>query len=106
MPLPRACGAKRFTLSIGPRFRGLNHGACGRLIARALRASTWRWWLRTIRAKPGLAQLTGSFERIWYGGRAAGESDYRHAEELATALIAGTAVGLAMLSPAAQGGAA
>jgi len=37
--------------------------------------------------KAGLATLTGSFERIWYGGRAAGESDYRNAEQLATGLI-------------------
>jgi hypothetical protein len=37
--------------------------------------------------KAGMATLTGSFERIWYGGRAAGESDYRNAEQLATALI-------------------
>lgn len=41
--------------------------------------------------KAGLAALTGSFERTWYGGRAAGENDYRHAEELATALIDGGA---------------
>ena len=27
--------------------------------------------------RPGLATLTGSFERVWYGGRPAGESDYR-----------------------------
>ena len=37
--------------------------------------------------KAGLATLTGSFERIWYGGRAAGESDYRNAEQQAAALI-------------------
>jgi hypothetical protein len=37
--------------------------------------------------KAGLATLTGSFERIWYGGRAAAESDYRNAEQLAAALI-------------------
>jgi hypothetical protein len=37
--------------------------------------------------KAGLATLTGSFERIWYGGRAAAESDYRSAEQLATGLI-------------------
>ena len=37
--------------------------------------------------KAGLATLTGSFERIWYGGRAAGESDYHSAEQLATGLI-------------------
>jgi hypothetical protein len=39
--------------------------------------------------KPGLTALTGSFERIWYGGRPAGEVDYRRAEDLATALIGG-----------------
>ena len=57
--------------------------------------------------KAGLAQLTGRFELTWYGGRAAGENDYRQAEELAKGLIAGTAVkDSSMLSPAAQGGAA
>jgi hypothetical protein len=47
--------------------------------------------------KAGLATLTGSFERIWYGGRAAGETDYRRAEQLAAALISasGTAGGAA-----------
>ena len=37
--------------------------------------------------KPGLTQLTRSFERTWYGGRAAGPSEYEHAEALATGLI-------------------
>lgn len=37
----------------------------------------------------GLATLTGSFERVWYGGRPAGEGDYRNAEQIATALISG-----------------
>ena len=56
--------------------------------------------------KAGLAQLTGSFERTWYGGRAAGESDYQHAEELAKALISGGSnAGPAGLSAAAEGGA-
>lgn len=41
--------------------------------------------------KPGLAQLTRSFERTWYGGQPAGESDYQRAESLATALMAGAA---------------
>ena len=41
--------------------------------------------------KAGLAALTGSFERVWYGGRAAGEDDYRRADELAAALIGGEA---------------
>ena len=40
--------------------------------------------------KPSLASLTGSFERIWYGGRSAAQSDYLKAEELATALISGS----------------
>ena len=39
----------------------------------------------------GLASLTNRFERTWYGGREARESDYRHAEALAAALISGTA---------------
>jgi hypothetical protein len=39
--------------------------------------------------RPGLATLTGSFERIWYGGRAAAENDYRAAEQLAAGLISG-----------------
>ena len=34
-----------------------------------------------------LAALTGSFELVWYGGRAAAESDYRRAEEIAATLI-------------------
>ena len=37
--------------------------------------------------RPGLATLTGSFERVWYGGRPAGESDYQRAEQIASALI-------------------
>ena len=41
--------------------------------------------------KPGLATLTRSFEHTWYGGRAAQESDYRSAEQLANALISGSA---------------
>ena len=45
--------------------------------------------------KAGLATLTGSFERIWYGGRAAGESDYRSAEQLATGLISGSSSSVA-----------
>jgi hypothetical protein len=39
--------------------------------------------------RAGLTALTRSFERTWYGGRPAGESDYRSAEKLANALIAG-----------------
>ncbi len=56
--------------------------------------------------KAGLARLTGSFERVWYGGRAAVESDYRKAEELADGLIAGgAAAGGADRPVVAEGGA-
>lgn len=37
--------------------------------------------------KAGLTQLTRSFERTWYGGRAADQDDYEHAENLASGLI-------------------
>jgi hypothetical protein len=37
----------------------------------------------------GLASLTRTFERTWYGGRDAGEDDYRGAEALAGELISG-----------------
>ena len=40
--------------------------------------------------RPGLTSLTGSFERIWYGGRTAAEADYQAAEQVANGLIAGT----------------
>jgi hypothetical protein len=71
--------------------------AIARLESRRLwpadRARTPREYLALVAAedprRAGLAQLTGSFERVWYGGRAAGESDYRKAEELADELIAG-----------------
>ena len=38
-----------------------------------------------------LTALTRDFERIWYGGRAAGEGDFRRAEEAMTGLTDGTA---------------
>lgn len=41
--------------------------------------------------RPGLAALTANFERTWYGGRMAGESDYKTAEVLAAELISGSA---------------
>ncbi len=40
---------------------------------------------------PGLGTLTHTFERTWYGGRLANESDYRRTEELAGRLISGSA---------------
>ena len=42
--------------------------------------------------KAGLAKLTGSFERFWYGGRSAAQADYLNAEQLANALIAGVRI--------------
>jgi hypothetical protein len=57
------------------------------------RARTPREYLALVAAedtrKPQLAALTSGFERVWYGGCAAAESDYRKAEELANALISG-----------------
>jgi hypothetical protein len=72
--------------------------AISRLESRRLwpadRARTPREYLALVAPedprKPSLATLTGSFERTWYGGRAAAESDYRRAEQLAAALISGT----------------
>ena len=75
------------------------------------RARTPREYLALIAAedprRASLATLTGSFERTWYGGRPAAESDYQKAEELAAALIASsgtTTSGPASPRPA-QGGA-
>jgi hypothetical protein len=55
------------------------------------RARTPREYLALVAAddprQPGLASLTSSFERTWYGGREASESDYRRAEALAATLI-------------------
>ncbi len=57
------------------------------------RARTPREYLALVASDdprhPGLATLTGSFERVWYGGRPAGESDYRRAEQITSALISG-----------------
>jgi hypothetical protein len=58
------------------------------------RARTPREYLALVAPEdprqPGLATLTGSFERIWYGGRQAGESDYQRAEQIVAALISGS----------------
>jgi len=71
------------------------------------RLESWRLWpadrARTPREylalmdsqdprKAGLAKLTGSFERFWYGGRSAAQADYLNAEQLANALIAGVRI--------------
>ena len=58
------------------------------------RARTPREYLALVAAedarRPALATLTGSFERVWYGGRAADESDYQRAEQIASSLIGGS----------------
>jgi hypothetical protein len=69
--------------------------AISRLEAKRLwpadRARTPREYLSLVAAedprRAGLSTLTGSFERTWYGGRAAGEGDYKKAEELADGLL-------------------
>jgi hypothetical protein len=72
--------------------------AISRLESRRLwpadRARTPREYLALVTAddprRAGLATLTGSFERTWYGGRKAAESDYLQAEKLADGLINGS----------------
>lgn len=71
--------------------------AISRLESRRLwpadRARTPREYLALVAQgdarKPGLLQLTSAFERFWYGGRAADESDYHSAERVALGLIDG-----------------
>ena len=71
--------------------------AISRLESRRLwpadRARTPREYLALVAEenprRAGLATLTGSFERSWYGGRAAGENEYLQAEKLADGLISG-----------------
>jgi hypothetical protein len=88
--------------------------AISRLESRRLwpadRARTPREYLALVAPedarKPGLSQLTSTFERFWYGGRDAGEDDYKHAEDLASSLIAGGApAGNRELSAAPESGA-
>jgi len=77
--------------------------AIARLESRRLwpadRARTPREYLALVAGddlrRESLAALTGSFERTWYGGRPAAESDYQRAAELASALIAGSAAATA-----------
>ena len=88
--------------------------AISRLESRRLwpadRARTPREYLALVAhedsRKAGLSQLTSTFERFWYGGRPACESDYRSAENLASSLISGGAPpGPGELSAAPEGGA-
>jgi hypothetical protein len=88
--------------------------AISRLESRRLwpadRARTPREYLALVAQedprKPGLSQLTNAFERFWYGGRPAAESDYRNAESLASSLMSGAAsASTGNLSAAPEGGA-
>lgn len=112
-PAPGAASARNWQLWLEDARRAASAGqwrdavhflywaAISRLESRRLwpadRARTPREYLALVAAgdarKPDLTQLTGSFERIWYGGRPAGEDDYRRAEQLALALIEGQAKG-------------
>jgi len=57
------------------------------------RARTPREYLALVapedERKGPLSALTRSFERVWYGGRPAGEQEYKRAEEIANGLISG-----------------
>lgn len=109
-PAPGAASARDWQLwledarraAAAAQFREAVHfvywAAISRLESRRLwpadRARTPREYLALVAPedprKTGLATLTGSFERIWYGGRPACESDYLQADELAAALISGS----------------
>jgi uncharacterized protein DUF4129 len=89
--------------------------AIARLESRRLwpadRARTPREYLALIAPedprRAGLAALTGSFERTWYGGRSAAERDYQRAEAIAASLIEGGSGVVASESRnATEGGAA
>ncbi len=84
--------------------------AISRLESRRLwpadRARTPREYLALVAGedsrRAGLAALTGSFERTWYGGRPAGEGEYRQAEQLARSLIEGIGTPANFLGGATQ----
>jgi hypothetical protein len=109
-PAPGAASARNWQLWLEDAQRAAANGdwreaihfiywaAISRLESRRLwpadRARTPREYLALVapddQRQAGLATLTGSFERTWYGGRPAQERDYRLAEQVASALIAGT----------------
>ncbi|HEV2444900.1 MAG TPA: DUF4129 domain-containing protein [Candidatus Sulfopaludibacter sp.] len=124
-PAPGAASARHWQLwledarnaAAAGRWREAIHfvywAAISRLESRRLwpadRARTPREYLALVAPedprKPGLSQLTGAFERFWYGGREAGESDYKNAENLASSLIAGGAPAAHEFTTAPEGGA-
>ena len=108
-PAPEAASARDWQLWLADarkaaaagRWREAIHfvywAAISRLESRRMwpadRARTPREYLALIAPEdprqPCLASLTRSFERTWYGGREAAETDYRKAEALASELISG-----------------
>lgn len=108
-PAPNAASARDWQLWLEDARRAAASGewriaihflywaAISRLESRRLwpadRARTPREYLALVAdedpRKSGLSQLTGTFERFWYGGREAAESDYHAAENIATALMGG-----------------
>jgi hypothetical protein len=110
MPAPGAASARHWQLWLEDARRAAAAGlwreaihflywaSISRLESRRLwptdRARTPREYLALVPVhdprQPSLATLTGSFERVWYGGRPASEPDYRRAEQIAIALIEGS----------------
>jgi hypothetical protein len=86
--------------------------AISRLESRRLwpadRARTPREYLALVAQedtrKSGLSQLTNIFERYWYGGRPAAESDYMAAESLATTLMGSGSNSMGASSANSEGG--
>jgi hypothetical protein len=101
----RAAGLGQWRVAI----HFLYWAAISRLESRRLwpadRARTPREYLALVAQedprKASLSELTSIFERFWYGGRTAGESEYRAAEKVAARLIGG---GAATESATAEGG--
>ncbi len=109
MPAPGAASARDWQLWLEDARRAAAAGewreaihflywsAISRLESRRLwpadRARTPREYLALVAEedprRSGLLQLTNTFERFWYGGRAAAENDYKKAESVATGLING-----------------
>ena len=125
-PAPGAASARDWQLWLEDARRARERGewreaihflywaAISRLESRRLwpadRARTPREYLALVAQedprRTGLSQLTHTFERFWYGGRAAGESDYKAAESLTTSLIGGGASSVtASNSASSEGGA-
>ena len=110
-PAPTAASARDWQLWLNDARQAAAHGAwreaihflywaaVSRLESKRLwpadRARTPREYLALVSEddsrKPRLGALTREFEWTWYGGRPANEPDYRRAEELAMALVEGTA---------------